>query len=473
MWKHSSKLVRVALLAGVARAAEAQDAPEGGGAGGGVARALTEVRDAGASTGFGLMNALAPPFGAERDADRLYALSVAAAAVALVVGALLLRVFGPRALGSACTASRRSCTVASSSGGACYLFLAGLVLGGLPRASGFAPFTSVQLSDAVDDWCDDPTAAVVSYGHISGWDTSRVGSFGSLFFQEKDFNDDISAWDTSSVTDMYMTFRDAEDFNAAIGGWDTSKVSKFSRTFQDTINFNAAIGGWDTASATTFSNIFDEAPFNNYIGGWDTSKVTSMDYTFVDAHAFNGDISAWDTSRVTSMSWTFHGADNFNAAIGGWDTSKVSVFTRMFQEDIAFNAAIGGWDTAKATTMAFMFRGGGTSNSMKTNFNQDIGKWNTANVYNMMHMFQYSKFTQASVAAWDVAKVSTGSSGSTKMFDNSGINSNCEKYWISTARRSTRGATRRVGGSSRRRRLTGTGAGRMGRAGAGAATRAR
>jgi surface protein len=62
--------------------------------------------------------------------------------------------------------------------------------------------SDADIHEAVDDWCDDPTAAEVKYGHISKWNTSLVTNMKMLFSEKSDFNDDISKWNVSSVTDM-------------------------------------------------------------------------------------------------------------------------------------------------------------------------------------------------------------------------------------------------------------------------------
>ena len=65
---------------------------------------------------------------------------------------------------------------------------------------------SASLRTAVKDWCEDPTAAETTYGHISGWDTSGVTEMNGLIIGNclwtatapitfYTFNEDISGWD--------------------------------------------------------------------------------------------------------------------------------------------------------------------------------------------------------------------------------------------------------------------------------------
>eukprot|EP00964_Phaeocystis_antarctica_P023800 scaffold13314_cov63-Phaeocystis_antarctica.AAC.2 len=66
---------------------------------------------------------------------------------------------------------------------------------------------TASLKTAVQAYNDDPTAAIATYGPISGWDVSAVTSMSQLFKDLDVFNADISGWDTSGVTDMSEMFR--------------------------------------------------------------------------------------------------------------------------------------------------------------------------------------------------------------------------------------------------------------------------
>ena len=95
-------------------------------------------------------------------------------------------------------------------------------------------------------WADPETraAAVITYGHISDWDTSHVTDMAGLFngwIHNRDkgdsnmilFNDDISRWDTSNVTTMYRMFNNARVFNGDLSRWDTSKVINMESMFMN------------------------------------------------------------------------------------------------------------------------------------------------------------------------------------------------------------------------------------------------
>ena len=69
-----------------------------------------------------------------------------------------------------------------------------------------APYSrSCGIWKVVDDWIAGGTkrdTVETTYGLIQDWDTSRVTSMYSLFFQKKTFNANISKWNVAEVTNM-------------------------------------------------------------------------------------------------------------------------------------------------------------------------------------------------------------------------------------------------------------------------------
>ncbi len=63
-----------------------------------------------------------------------------------------------------------------------------------------------NIRDAVQVWVNDQTTAMLRYGHISHWNTSKVTDMNKLFFKCSSFNEDISQWDVSNVIDMRAMF---------------------------------------------------------------------------------------------------------------------------------------------------------------------------------------------------------------------------------------------------------------------------
>jgi surface protein len=88
-----------------------------------------------------------------------------------------------------------------------------------------------DIQTVVNEWCDNPVAAEVKYGHISKWNTSLVTNMMELFKDKKEFNDDISKWNVSSVTNMSDMFS-WTPFNGDISGWNVSSVTNMSDMFK-------------------------------------------------------------------------------------------------------------------------------------------------------------------------------------------------------------------------------------------------
>ncbi|WP_129058980.1 MULTISPECIES: BspA family leucine-rich repeat surface protein [unclassified Chryseobacterium] len=179
----------------------------------------------------------------------------------------------------------------------------------------------------------------------------------------------MATWDTGNVADMSYMFYNAKNFNQNIGNWNTVNVTTMKSMFYYATNFNQNIGNWNTGKVTDMSEMFLYAEkFNGNIGSWNTGSVTNMSYMFCSANAFNQNIGNWNVSNVINMSCMFSSATNFNQNIGSWDTSNVINMGNMFQYAPHFNGNIGSWNTANVTTMEGMFY-------QATNFNQNLENW--------------------------------------------------------------------------------------------------
>ena len=80
---------------------------------------------------------------------------------------------------------------------------------------------------AVEAYCRDRAAAKALYGPIASWDTSEITNMHSLFYDQREFNEDISPWDVGRVRFMSNMFGNATAFNQQLGGsWATSTADK-------------------------------------------------------------------------------------------------------------------------------------------------------------------------------------------------------------------------------------------------------
>jgi surface protein len=166
--------------------------------------------------------------------------------------------------------------------------------------------TDENFKQAIDLWFGNKEECKFRFGHISGWNTSRVTNMGFAFCGRSDFNEDIGRWNVGNVTDMVSLYYEASQFNQDIGQWNVSRVTNMGYMFAGASQFNQDIGQWDVSSVTNMRGMFDGASqFNADLSRWNVSNVTDMSAMFLRAFQFNGDIGQWDMSRVTNVTYMF------------------------------------------------------------------------------------------------------------------------------------------------------------------------
>ena len=116
------------------------------------------------------------------------------------------------------------------------------------------------INTAVHAWCEDPAAAKARYGPIASWDTSGVTNMHALFYEKKDFNEDISHWNVSNVVNMSCTFANATSFNGDLSCWDVGQVRSMRGMFYSATSFDRQLGGaWATSTADKY-RMFRNSP---------------------------------------------------------------------------------------------------------------------------------------------------------------------------------------------------------------------
>ena len=178
-------------------------------------------------------------------------------------------------------------------------------------------------------------------GDLSNWDTSKVTSMDSMFSHlyypnvpaTSVLNLNVGSLDTSNVTTMQSMFTANHGWNnggsPSISGWDTSKVTIFSSMFFFCDTFNQPIGSWDTSSAIHMGGMFRLAlDFNQDLSNWDTSNVIQMGYMFDRARSFDQNLGSWDVSSLTAANeflTASHGlsTSNYNNTLIGWGPQNV------------------------------------------------------------------------------------------------------------------------------------------------------
>jgi surface protein len=254
-----------------------------------------------------------------------------------------------------------------------------------------------DIYEAVNEWCENSTAAEAKYGHISKWDTSHVTEMVKLF-ESMLFNEDISEWDVSNVTDMTLMFYKNVTFNGDISRWNVSSVTTMSWMFASS-TYNGDISKWNVSNVTTMTHMFAWShTFNGDISRWNVSQVKNMCMIFCEAKVFNGDISRWDVSQVKDMWGIFNNAEVFNGDISEWNVSSVTRMGCMFNRAKLFNGDISKWNVSNVNDMSTMF-------ASTDSFNGDISRWDVSNVTTMYCMFSGTKIFNADISRWDVSKV--------------------------------------------------------------------
>ena len=131
---------------------------------------------------------------------------------------------------------------------------------------------------AADAWCTDPDAAKARYGPIASWDTSGITDMSMLFYEKRDFNEDISRWNVTNVVDMSILLDTATLFNCDLSCWDVGQIQYMRAMFSRATSFDRQLGGaWATSTANK-TDMFNKSPgtiagkTNNAYAGYGTPE---------------------------------------------------------------------------------------------------------------------------------------------------------------------------------------------------------
>ena len=110
-----------------------------------------------------------------------------------------------------------------------------------------------EIYAAAQAWCEDPAAAKAKYGPIASWDTSGVTDMDGLFYNKRDFNEDISRWNVSNVVSMNHMLAGATSFNGDLSSWDVGQVQNMDSMFYGATSFDRHLGvAWATSTAIKY-----------------------------------------------------------------------------------------------------------------------------------------------------------------------------------------------------------------------------
>jgi surface protein len=268
---------------------------------------------------------------------------------------------------------------------------------------------------------------VGTYGTMPNWDTGLVTDMGKKyssergymgFYNQTDFRGDLSKWDTSRVKSMESMFYDAASFlGDGISNWDVSHVTNMDSMFYKSLAFNQPIGSWNTSKVTDMYAMFESvASFNQDITNWDVSQVTSMERMFYECSSFGQDVSAWTgVASTTAQTDMFYAATSFRTKFACANANDGPSNTCTLPEPIldanwhayvaeclaiapvngmctswdkyGAHGAMPNWDVSLVTVMSGWTGSAHKGFGGKSTFNADISKWDTGKVSKMNQMF--------------------------------------------------------------------------------------
>jgi len=137
-----------------------------------------------------------------------------------------------------------------------------------------------KLKAAVEAWTENRDDAENLYGPIGEWSTSEVTSFHRLFYNKKEFSEDLTEWDSGKVTTMSIMFRYATSFNGDVSTFDTSVVTSMIGMFSFASFFNMDVSSFDTSQVISMTEMFSSALSFNQCLKWDLSNKVDTSYMF-------------------------------------------------------------------------------------------------------------------------------------------------------------------------------------------------
>jgi hypothetical protein len=289
----------------------------------------------------------------------------------------------------------------------------------------------------------------VTIDKVNKWDVSKVQVFTTFFREMNNFNDNVGNWNMSSAISLLSMFGATVNFGTfnnggsnTIKNWDVSNVRNFASMFYNQRDFNQEVGLWNVGNGTDFNYMFGigiNTTVNNYgvftnagsnsIGNWNMSNAWSTYAMFYSQKLFDVDLGRWDMSKNEQLSYMFATpylvGSVFNnggsPSIGNWNTSKNIYFNFMFSAATKFNQNIGNWNVEKGQLFTYML-GSSTPMSPPMEFNNggssDIQKWRPLSATDMGNMFRNNPAFNQPLGNWNVSGVTVF----TNFLQNSSVN---------------------------------------------------
>ena len=257
---------------------------------------------------------------------------------------------------------------------------------------------------------------------MSGWNTSNVENFESMFFEfgEGDYNDD--SYDEFVVTGYEnFSLKSAKDISYMFSYFGTNvknvvvDVSKYNLYNLDSIE--GVFEGFGRNSKTVKVIGLDK---------WDVSRIKNMGDLFLCFGQYSetvdiGNISKWNVSNVEYMYSMFNQFASYSKSanagdLSNWDVSKVKNMNWMFgyfgeESEKVYIGDISNWNTLNVEDMQNMFEYYGTK---ADNVNINVSRWNFLKVTRIDGMFDH--FASESTTPINIGKIDVYSNSIESMF---------------------------------------------------------
>ena len=169
------------------------------------------------------------------------------------------------------------------------------------------------------DWGDGSAIETITtnsvthtYANDNEYTISMTGLMPNIQIQDQQVVD-VLQWGENEwilLNGMFLNNHNITTFSATDAP-DLSKAISLNGMFFNCRNFNEDISSWDVGNITNMRGMFEQADaFNKDISSWNVINVTDMGFMFYDATAFNQDLSSWDVRNVTD-----HGSFGANSGL--------------------------------------------------------------------------------------------------------------------------------------------------------------
>ncbi|MCR5832952.1 MAG: BspA family leucine-rich repeat surface protein [Candidatus Saccharibacteria bacterium] len=223
----------------------------------------------------------------------------------------------------------------------------------------FSKFSTPSLTNMANLFAGDSSLASITFG--PNFDTSKVGSMGSLFSGLPVEELDLSMFDTTNTKNMANMFRSSGVKRITFGpNFKAQEVTNMSNMFFWSKIEELDLSTFTPTKVEDFSSMFEGAhqlTSLNLGSGFVTTSAKNMARMFCRTEVSSLDLSSFNTSNVVSMSGMFQEAKAETITFGAnFVTTNVTDMSGMFSTSGVKVLDLTTFNTANVTDMTQMFR---------------------------------------------------------------------------------------------------------------------